>query len=87
MVDFGTWISNTGIALEIIGFVMILLAVRLMPLNGGDVLTGPDYLENVMSTKHPWINRGGIGLVTLRTKRTVGFFLVSVTRIKGGRES
>ena len=68
MVDFGTWISNTGIALEIIGFVMILLAVRLMPLNGGDVLTGPDYLENVMSTKHPWINRGGIGLVTLGLK-------------------
>ena len=68
MVDFGTWISNTGIVLEIIGFVMILLAVRPMPRNGGHVVTGPDYLENVMSTKHPWINRGGIGLVILGLK-------------------
>jgi hypothetical protein len=61
MVDVGTWISNTGIGLEIIGFVMILLAVRPMPRKGGDVVTGLDYLENVMSTKHPWINREGIG--------------------------
>ena len=44
---------------------IVTFTVRLMPRNGGDVLTGPDYLENVMSTKHPWINRGGIGLVTL----------------------
>ena len=68
MIDFGTWISNTGIELEIIGFVMILLPVIPMPRNGGDVVTGPDYLENVMSTKHTWINRGGIGLVTLGLK-------------------
>ena len=37
-----------------------IVTVRPMPRKGGDVVTGPDYLENVMSTKHPWINRGGI---------------------------
>ena len=57
MVDVGTWISNTGIALEIIGFVMILLAVRPILRKEENVVTGLDYLENVMSTKHPWINR------------------------------
>ena len=30
-----------------------------------NVVTGLDYLENVMSTKHPWINRAGIGLPIL----------------------
>jgi hypothetical protein len=65
MVDVGTWISNTGIALEIIGFVMILLAVRPILRKEENVVTGLDYLENVMSTKHPWINRAGIGLPIL----------------------
>jgi hypothetical protein len=65
MVDVGTWISNTGIAFEIIGFVMILLAVRPILRKEENVVTGLDYLENVMSTKHPWINRAGIGLAIL----------------------
>lgn len=65
MLDVSTWISNTGIILEIIGFLLVLFAVRPMAQHGGSFSGGLDYLENVMSTKHPWINRLGIGLVIL----------------------
>jgi hypothetical protein len=50
-----------------------------MPHRGRDVVTGLDYLENVMSTKHLWVNLTGIGLVILGL---VGLPL-SITSISG----
>lgn len=60
-----TGLNVSGIILQITGFVLLLAAVKQMPLKGGGFTSGVDYLGNVMSTRHPLVNRIGIGLVVI----------------------
>jgi hypothetical protein len=58
------WINNSGITLEIVGFVLILNALRRpMPPKNSDIRSNIAYLESVMSTTRYWVNRVGVGLV------------------------
>ena len=61
--DFTIWLNSSGISLEIIGFILILIAVKQMPAKGGGFTSAWDYLGNVMSTRHPRVNTVGILLV------------------------
>ena len=61
--NFSSWINVSGIILEIVGFILVLVAVKSMPMKGGGFTSGVDYLGNVMSTQHPIVNRDGIILV------------------------
>jgi hypothetical protein len=64
-VDFTTWLNASGISLEIAGFVVLLIAIKSMPLKGGSFSSAVDYLGNVMSTRHPRVNKIGILLVII----------------------
>jgi hypothetical protein len=64
-VDFAIWLNASGISLEIIGFILILIAVKQMPPKGGGFTSDWDYLGNVMSTRHPRVNTVGILLVII----------------------
>lgn len=46
-----------GIILEIIGFFIILFAVRAVKPKGGSFSGIWDKNQNLMSTLHPWLNR------------------------------
>jgi hypothetical protein len=59
------WLNVSGIILQIVGFILLLLAVKQMPFKGGSFTSGVDYLGNVMSTRHPKVNVVGISLVIL----------------------
>ena len=63
--EFSAWINGFGIVLEIIGFILLLFAIKAMPMKGGSFTSGLDYLGNVMSTRHPRTNRVGIILVII----------------------
>jgi hypothetical protein len=63
MLNLATEINLSGIVLEIVGFVLVLYAVRAMPNKNGGFTTGIDDLVNVMSTIHPSVNMFGIILV------------------------
>jgi hypothetical protein len=73
-VDFTTWLNASGISLEIIGFILILIAVKQMPAKGGGFTSAWDYLGNVMSTRHPRVNTVGILLVIIG----LGFLLYAL---------
>jgi hypothetical protein len=45
-VDFTTWLNGFGISLEIIGFILLLIAVKQMPPKGGSFTSDFDYLGN-----------------------------------------
>jgi hypothetical protein len=64
-VDFSIWLNASGISLEIIGFIVLLIAVKQMPPKGGSFTSDWDYLGNVMSTRHPRVNAFGILLVII----------------------
>jgi hypothetical protein len=57
------WVNNLGILMEIAGFIMILCAIKQMRPKGGGFQGIFDYVGNVMSTRHPWVNRIGILMV------------------------
>ena len=60
------WINNSGIMLEIIGFVLILNALRRpTPPRNADIRSNIAYLESVMSTTHPWVYNIGVGLIII----------------------
>lgn len=63
--DFTPWLNASGISLEIIGFILILIAVKQMAPKGGSFTSDWDYLGNVMSTRHPRVNTVGILLVII----------------------
>jgi uncharacterized membrane protein len=56
-------INNAGIVLEIIGFVLILLATGRMKQETGGFSSGFDHVENVMSIVRPRFYFIGIALV------------------------
>jgi hypothetical protein len=63
MMDLG-WLNNFGIVMEIAGFIMILIAIRATkPENKSTFDSIWSDLGNVMTTKHPWVNRIGILMV------------------------
>ncbi|MFZ0695742.1 MAG: hypothetical protein WAM88_01240 [Nitrososphaeraceae archaeon] len=58
------WINNSGIILEIIGFVLILNALRRpAPPKNVDIRSNIVYLENMMSTTSSWVKCVGISLI------------------------
>ena len=58
------WINNWGITLEIVGFVLMLNALRRpIPPKNSDIRLNIAYLESVTSTTRYWVNRVGIGLI------------------------
>ena len=61
--DSGIWVNNSGIILEIIGFILILVAVRARQRGQSIVVESIQNLSNVMTTQYPWVNYVGIGLV------------------------
>ena len=63
MLTISTWINNSGIILEIAGFIIILSAIRMVKPEGGSFTSKWDKLVNIMCTVHPRWNTIGIGLV------------------------
>jgi hypothetical protein len=61
--DFENWINNTGIILEIIGFLLILRATGHLKPSGGSFTSAIDNIENVMSIIRPRFYYLGIVLV------------------------
>jgi hypothetical protein len=58
------WINNSGIILEIIGFVLISNALRRpAPPKNVDIRSNIVYLESVMSTTSSWVKCVGISLI------------------------
>jgi uncharacterized membrane protein len=58
------WINNSGIILEIIGFVLISNASRrLAPPKNVDIRSNIVYLESMMSTTSSWVKCVGISLI------------------------
>jgi hypothetical protein len=57
------WINNSAIMLEIIGFVILLNALRRpMPPHNTDIRSNIVYLESLMSNTRSWVSRIGVGL-------------------------
>jgi uncharacterized membrane protein len=63
--DLSDWICNSGIILEIIGFILILVAVRARPRGETFIEESISQFKNVMTTQYPWLNFVGIGLVII----------------------
>jgi hypothetical protein len=63
LVIISTWLNITGIILELIGFGIILFAVRAVKPKGGSFSSVWDKNQNLMSTLYPKLNTLGIGLV------------------------
>jgi ABC-type multidrug transport system permease subunit len=61
----GLGLNICGIISQITGFILLLFAVKQMPLKGGGFTSPVDYLGNVMSTRHPRVNFIGIIFVIL----------------------
>ena len=61
--DLATLVNNIGITAEIIGFLFILRAIRMVKPEGGGFTSQWDKVGNVMSTLHPRWNTIGIILV------------------------
>lgn len=58
------WINNSAIMLEIIGFVLLLNALRRpIPPHNTDIRSNIAYLESLMSNTRSWVSRIGVGLV------------------------
>jgi hypothetical protein len=58
------WINNTGIILEVIGFVLILNVLRRpMPPKDADIRSNIAYLENIISTTGSWVKCVGVSLI------------------------
>jgi hypothetical protein len=63
--DIWNWLSNSGIILEIIGFVLMMRATGYLKPSGGSFTSGVDHLENVMSIIRPRYYYTGIVLVII----------------------
>jgi len=61
-----TWLNIIGIILELIGFGIILFAVRAVKPKGGSFSSVWDKNQNLMSTLYPKLNTIGISLVIAR---------------------
>ena len=61
--DFLKLVSNSGIILEIIGFVIMLKATGHLKQKDGGFTSGLDHVENVMSIVRPRFYYIGIGLI------------------------
>jgi hypothetical protein len=58
------WINNSAIMLEIIGFVLLLNALRRpIPPHNTDIRSNIVYLESLMSNTRSWVSRIGVGLI------------------------
>ncbi|HEX5977016.1 MAG TPA: hypothetical protein VFY68_07045 [Nitrososphaeraceae archaeon] len=58
------WINNSAIMLEIIGFVLLLNALRRpIPPHNTDIRSNIAYLESLMSNTRPWVSCIGVGLI------------------------
>ena len=66
MVIIFTWLNIIGIILELIGFGIILFAVRAVKPKGGSFSSVWDKNQNLMSTLYPKLNTIGISLVIAR---------------------
>jgi hypothetical protein len=63
--DIWNWLSNFGIILEIIGFVLMMRATGHLKPSGGSTTSRVDHLENVMSIIRPRYYYTGIVLVII----------------------
>lgn len=61
--DFWNLVSNSGIILEIIGFVLMLKATGHLKQKDGSFTSGLDHVENVMSIVRPRFYYIGIGFI------------------------
>lgn len=61
--DFWDLVSNSGIILEIIGFVLMLKATGHLKQEGRSFRSGLDHVENVMSIVRPRFYYIGIGFI------------------------
>ena len=58
------WINNSAIMLEIIGFVLLLNALRRpIPPHNTDIRSNIAYLESLTSNTRSWVSRIGVGLI------------------------
>ena len=58
------WINNSAIMLEIIGFVLLLNALRRpIPPHTTDIRSNIAYLESLMSNTRSWVSRVSVGLI------------------------
>ena len=60
-----TILNGVGIVLEIVGFVVLLFAIKPMPKGKSSFTSGFQNLPNVMSMTSPRTNKIGIGLVII----------------------
>lgn len=61
--EFGNWVNNSGIILEIIGSVLILRATTRMQQGEGNFSSVYDHVKEVMSITRPRFYYAGIVLV------------------------
>lgn len=66
--NFGNWVNNSGIILEIIGFVLILRATTRMQQGEGNFSS--DHVKEVMSITRPRFYYAGIVLVIVGLGRS-----------------
>ena len=76
ILDFGTWLNNSGIILETFGFILILIAIRPMPRKAVDVRECIEYLEDIMSARRPCANCFGVGLIIFGLSLQITFSVI-----------
>ena len=68
------WINNSAIMLEIIGFLLLLNALRgHMPPHNTDIRSNIAYLGSLMSNTRSWAGRIGVGLIVAGVSMQVIF--------------